>query len=77
VGANKAYIDKSMIVNKSSEAKGRISINFNDIEATGIEAIDDAAEVLKGGDIFDLSGRKVTAPTSGIYIMNGKKIMIK
>lgn len=77
VGANKAYVDMSKIVNKSSEAKGRISINFNDIETTGIEAIDDAAEVLKGGDIFDLSGRKVTAPTSGIYIMNGKKIMIK
>ena len=77
VGANKAYVDMSEIENKSSEAKGRISINFNDIEATGIEAIDDAAEVLKGGDIFDLSGRKVTAPTSGIYIMNGKKIMIK
>ncbi|GEM_PF-1735202 len=76
VGANKAYIDKSKIVNKSSEAKGRISINFNDIEATGIEAID-AADVLNNGKIYDLSGREVSQPTRGIYIMNGKKIVIK
>ena len=76
VGANKAYIDKSKIVNKSSEAKERITINFNDIEATGIEAID-AADVLNNGKIYDLSGREVSQPTRGIYIMNGKKIVIK
>lgn len=77
VGANKAYVDMSEIENKSSEAKGRVTINFDGVEATGIESIDNAANALNSGDIFDLSGRKVTAPTSGIYIMNGKKIMIK
>ena len=77
VGANKAYIDMSKIVNKSSEAKGRITIDFNDIEATGIESVNDAANALNSGKMYDLSGREVTNPTSGIYIMGGKKIIIK
>ena len=77
VAANKAYVDMNKIVNKSSEAKGRVTINFDGVEATGIESVDNAVNALNSGDIYDLSGRKVTAPTSGIYIMNGKKIVIK
>jgi hypothetical protein len=31
-----------------------------------------------GGDIYDLSGRKLqTLPQKGIYIQNGKKILVK
>jgi hypothetical protein len=29
------------------------------------------------GDIYDLSGRRVTAPTKGIYIKDGNKIIVK
>jgi hypothetical protein len=29
------------------------------------------------GAIYDLSGRRVSEPTKGIYINNGKKIMVK
>ena len=29
------------------------------------------------GDIYDLQGRRVTNPTKGIYIVNGKKVIIK
>ena len=29
------------------------------------------------GDIFDLQGRKVTAPQRGIYIVSGKKVVVK
>ena len=29
------------------------------------------------GEIYDLSGRKVTAPTKGIYIKDGNKIIVK
>lgn len=76
VGANKAYIDMSQIVNQSSEAKNRISIDFGNAEATGIESVNDT-KVLNSGKMYDLSGREVTNPTSGIYIMDGKKIIIK
>ena len=35
--------------------------------------IDDSAN----GDIYDLQGRKVSAPSKGIYVKNGKKIVVK
>ena len=37
----------------------------------------DADDNLEGQTIFDLQGRKVTAPTKGVYIVNGKKRIIK
>jgi hypothetical protein len=31
-----------------------------------------------GGDIYDLSGRKLmTLPRKGVYIQNGKKVLVK
>ena len=28
-------------------------------------------------DVFDLSGRRVSNPTKGIYIIDGKKVLVK
>ena len=28
-------------------------------------------------EVFDLSGRRVNAPARGLYIVNGKKVVIK
>ena len=42
---------------------------------TGIEEITEQGANSKG--TYDLQGRKVEAPTRGIYIVNGKKIFIK
>ena len=74
VGANKAYIDKSKIANKGGEAKA--FIDFDELEATGIDAVD-TAKTLKGGKFYDISGREVANPTRGLYIVNGKKVLIK
>ena len=46
--------------------------NIND--ATGIYNIKNEELVTKN-DIYDLSGRRVTKPTKGIYIVNGKKVI--
>ena len=43
--------------------------------ATGIENITSEEEQKANGAIYDLSGRKVTNPTKGIYIINGKKVI--
>ena len=45
-------------------------------DTTGIENLD-AIETLTSGKVYDLSGRVVTAPTKGLYIVNGKKVFVK
>jgi len=44
-------------------------------ESTGIKEID--MDDLDGVAIYDLTGRKVNRPVSGVYIINGKKYLIK
>lgn len=45
---------------------------------TGIENITSAEETTTKNDvIYDLSGRRVTTPSKGIYIINKKKVLIK
>lgn len=45
-------------------------------EETGIESVTDDAECSQT-IYYDLQGRRVTNPTKGIYIMNGKKVLVK
>ena len=47
-----------------------------DDSESGIEAVEAEENVLFEG-IYDLQGRKVNAPAKGIYIVNGKKILVK
>ena len=44
-------------------------------ETTGIDAIDGV--IVENGNIYDLQGRKVETMKRGIYIVNGKKVVIK
>lgn len=45
-------------------------------ETTGINAAQLNNEVLNG-EFFNLQGQRVAAPTKGLYIVNGKKVIIK
>ena len=49
--------------------------NFDDATTTGINNVQPAAEK-KNDVIYDLQGRRVTNPSRGIYIVNGKKVVI-
>ena len=49
-------------------------IRFNTGESTGIESV---ATEKAAKTIFDLSGRRVQNPTSGLYIINGEKVFVK
>ena len=42
---------------------------------TGISEVKGESGNVKG--IYDLQGREVTAPSNGIYIVNGKKVLVK
>jgi hypothetical protein len=66
----------AVILNVSSGAGAReLTIGFED-EATGIADVRGNMEDVRS-DFFDLSGRKVAQPTKGLYIVNGKKVIIK
>ena len=73
VPAGKAYL----LANKvPKEARGLSLVFDEDGEATGIAEINSKKGLLDG-DFYDLSGRKVAQPTKGLYIMNGRKVIVK
>ena len=70
VGANKAWLSVNTGV-----PSARITIVF-DSEATGIKTTD--CTDYTDSVWYDLNGRKVAAPSKkGIYIMNGRKVVVK
>ncbi len=70
VAANKAY----MVV-ANSLAGAREGFAFDDDSTTGISNVNVNENV--NGSVFDLQGRKVSTPGKGLYIVNGKKVVIK
>ena len=45
-------------------------------EVTPVDGIE-AEEKIQDNHYYDLSGRRITKPTSGLYIHNGKKVVVK
>ena len=77
VPANKAYVQVSPSVFTTSAHA--LSISFCEGEVTGISeaTLLNINEVIKNNNVYDLSGRRVAKPTKGLYIVNGKKVVIK
>jgi hypothetical protein len=77
VPANKAYVQVSPSVFTTSAHE--LSISFGEGEVTGISeaTLLNINEVIKNNNVYDLSGRRVAKPTKGLYIVNGKKVVIK
>ena len=72
LGANKAYLDSSI------DAGGAVKAFFMGEEAddaTGIDTVDASAE--KATEIYNLNGQRVSVMTKGIYVVNGKKVLVK
>lgn len=67
-GAHKAYLK----VPAASAAKAFFAL---DGEVTEINSVTIVDKEIKG--VFDLQGRRVDNPVKGLYIMNGKKVVIK
>ena len=68
VAKNRAYL-------QTTTQNARINLGFDDENTTGI----DNANVNDNlnGSCFDLQGRRVAQPQKGLYIVNGKKVIIK
>ena len=67
VGAGKAYLQ----LPGDSFAP---QLFFND-DATAINAV--KSNVVENGTYYNLAGQRVAQPTKGLYIVNGKKVVIK
>ena len=82
--ASESYSGESMIqvINQSQSTTKAKSLKVGDkshtivSDATAIETIN--ADALKGKEVFNLSGQRVTKPTSRfVYIVDGKKVFVK
>lgn len=72
----KAYMPATPeAVQMGGSVKGFV-FNFDNL-TTGIVKMADGTLKLEGAPVYDLSGRKVAAPTKGIYVVKGKKVAIK
>ena len=82
-GFYKSDNGRSLVVGKAylylesgiSEAREFFAFNFGDGETTGIYVPSDNLNAK--ANYFDLQGRKVAQPTKGLYIVNGKKVVIR
>ena len=71
LGSFRAYFELS----DGQEARSFV-LNFGEGETTGIENLSPAFSQGKEA-VYDLQGRKVQKPGRGLYIVNGKKVVIK
>lgn len=71
--ANSIQINPFRAYLTAEGAGARLAIEFTD-EVTGIEEI---ASANAEGRAFNLAGQRVTNPTKGLYIQNGKKVLVK
>ena len=69
-GAHKAYL--AVPIEQASDAKG---FAFSDA-VTGIE-VPNSETTPKGEGIYNLSGQRISTLSKGIYIVNGKKVVVK
>lgn len=67
IKANKAYLS-------TAAGAPALDIEFGDETTTGIQNIE---RTINDNQYYTLDGRRVAEPTKGIYIFNGKKVVIK
>lgn len=73
IPTNRAYLPYSSV----SSSVAALALNFgDDDELTAIESLPAQAESAQG-QAFDLQGRRVSKLQKGIYIVGGKKVMVK
>lgn len=69
LAANKAYV-------MAPAKEGALALNFGG-NVTGINSVSDNAVMPNNVEIYDLAGRRVNHAVKGVYVVNGKKIIVK
>lgn len=74
IKAFRGYFElKDVLDSYYDEAPSRVVFDFGDV--TGIQKV--SAQGQNDGIYYDLSGRRVEKPSKGVFIVNGKKVIIK
>ena len=71
---NRAYLSTSYNVTATS-AREYLEISFEEDDVTGVENVN--RSTITNNQFYDLQGRKVEQPQKGLYIVNGKKVIVK
>ncbi len=69
LAANKAYV-------MAPAKEGALALNFGG-NVTSINSVSDNAVMSNNVEIYDLAGRRVSHAVKGVYVVNGKKIIVK
>lgn len=69
LAANKAYV-------MAPAKEGALALNFGG-NVTAINSVSDNAVMPNNVEIYDLAGRRVSHAVKGVYVVNGKKIIVK
>lgn len=71
-GAHKAYLALP-----AGGADAKSFYLFSDAVTDGIGAVESTRFNAQGAEIYNLNGQRVSTPQRGIYIINGKKVLVK
>ena len=75
--AGRAYLFTTQdLLATSTDGAPALTISLGDDETTGLRSIDNGKMTIDNV-YYDLSGRRVAQPTKGVYVVNGKKVVIK
>jgi hypothetical protein len=73
IPASKAYLK---VLKSNIDAGARLNISFGDDNTTGVADVRSKMADVRGG-YYNLSGQRVNQPQKGLYIVNGKKVIVK
>ena len=75
LAAHRAYLQTTSDITPTNNAP--IMLLFSDGETTGINSVQESGAKVHDGCYYNLSGQRVAQPTKGLYIVNGRKVVIK
>ena len=78
--AFRAYFDFVDVLPETDASPARIIMEFDDETTTGVGdamRLNDNGQMINDKFVYDLQGRRVTQPQKGLYINNGKKILVR
>ena len=72
LGNFKAYLHTTDAL---GNATARLGLTIDGDETTAVQYVETTSQ--HSSNVFDLQGRRISQPAKGLYIMNGKKYMVK